>query len=166
MSSADNELRPLMGAILPSVDLAAVRALLRAERKKRKWSLDDLARESGVNRSTIQDIETNAHGKPQLGTVGRLIEAMPPLTLSQFFAQLEDQTNTDLRRLSESTTTAAIPHARAASYPEEFVDGGPLPAPDDPEVLQAIARVYARRADRVRKARQTRSTAQRKPGRG
>lgn len=48
-----------------------------------------MAAESGVNRTTIQDIETNKHGKPQLGTVAKLIEAMPPLTLSTFFSIIE-----------------------------------------------------------------------------
>ena len=77
-----------IGIYTAGVDLGKMRSALRAKRLELKWSLDDLAAKSGVNRSTIHDIETNADGKPQMATVARLVEGMG-LTLSEFFARIE-----------------------------------------------------------------------------
>lgn len=100
MSNADNDLPRVGICYIPfGMDLAAVRQQLRAERKARRWSLDDLAGKSGVNRSTIHDIEQNRHGKPQLETVAKLIEGMG-LSLGEFFASLEKSTVEPILRLS------------------------------------------------------------------
>ena len=88
MSNADNELAYAERRLYCGVDLADVRRVLRAERTRLRLSMDELAEKSGVNGSTIHDIETNADGKPQLTTVARLVEGMG-LTLSAFFARIE-----------------------------------------------------------------------------
>jgi transcriptional regulator with XRE-family HTH domain len=94
------------------VDPAEMRHALRAERLNRNWSLDDLAEKSGVNRSTIHDIETNTGGKPQIGTIARLVEGMG-LTLSQFFARIEGLQAHDV---SETLPTPAPnPHGNHGS---------------------------------------------------
>ncbi len=109
-------------AILPGVDLRAVRALLRRERKARKWSLDRLAEEAGVNRTTIQEIEKNEHGKPQLATITKLIEAMPPLTVSSFFSAIERGARHETRREDSTTQPGGRPrdHAVSAASPESI----------------------------------------------
>lgn len=89
MSNDFKYLQTYDGRYTSAMDLAAMRALLRAERHRRQWSLDDLAAHSGVTRSAIHDIETNKGGKPRFETIARLIEAMPGLTLSAFFLQIE-----------------------------------------------------------------------------
>jgi len=117
------------------VDLTAVRRLLRAERKARRWSLDRLADASGVNRTTIQDIETNEDGKPQLATIAKLIEAMPPLTVSSFFAKIETR---GAGHETGSATTTGGPRDRAVpAVTPEAIDA-------DREVGRAIARIVER----------------------
>lgn len=110
MSSPDNDLQPFGAAYTADVDLAAVRARLRKERKARDWSLDDLAEKSGVNRSTIHEIETSATGKPQFETVGRLIEGMG-LTLSEFFTRIEGLHSRALTPTGQADLQSASPEA-------------------------------------------------------
>lgn len=64
------------------------RALLREEREARVGGRDSHAELAGVNRTTIQNIETGTD-IPGLDTVAKLVEAMPGLTLSSFFARIE-----------------------------------------------------------------------------
>lgn len=109
------------GVYTSPVDLAAVRAAIRAERTKRKWSLDDLAEKSGVHRMTIHEVETNAHGKPQLATVARLVEGMG-LTLSAFFARIEGLQTT-------SAVTDNLPSP--ISIRPEVTQHGGRPVPHD-----------------------------------
>lgn len=89
MSRQDNQLQLVTDAYTADVDLDLLRTHLRAERTKRKWSLDDLAEHSGVTRSAIHDVETNKKGKPRFETIAKLVEAMPGLTLSMFCLQVE-----------------------------------------------------------------------------
>ena len=69
------------------------RAAFRRERKQRIGGADKLAAKSGVNRSTIYAIETEPDYIPGVDTVATLIEAMPGLTLSSFFAEIERRTD-------------------------------------------------------------------------
>lgn len=68
--------------------MAAFRALLRVEREARVGGRDKLAEAAGVNRTTIQNIETGPD-MPGIETIAKLIEAMPGLSLSAFFLELE-----------------------------------------------------------------------------
>lgn len=70
-------------------DMAQFRALLRSEREARVGGRDKLAERVGVAKSTIQNAEIGPD-IPGIDTVARLIEAMPGLTLSSFFARVED----------------------------------------------------------------------------
>lgn len=106
MSSEYNMLRALELDILRAVDMAAVRALLRAERKKRRMSLDELAKNSGLTRSAIHDVEKNPKSQPRFDTVARLIEGMPGLRLSDFFLTIERQTNAEARGKKDAPANA------------------------------------------------------------
>src|ERR1700747_1868959 len=80
--------------ILPAVDLALVRDAFRREREARVGSRTKLVeltgREGGppIDESTIFRIETDDTYIPGIDPFLRLIEAMPNLTPSEFFARL------------------------------------------------------------------------------
>lgn len=171
MSNGDNELRAFSAAILPCVNLDAVRALLRKERKARKWSLDDLADKAGVNRTTIQDIETNPKGVPRFETIARLIEAMPPLTLSKFFSLIEGQTNTDLPPSGHSVTTDSIRSGTkqggagvTTPFPASDIDIKSIVSALGVTAIEVLERAVDRGFDRLA-AEQARPTPRRQPHR-
>src|ERR1700730_15831177 len=62
---------------------------LRAERVAREWTLADLAARSGVSRAMLSKIE-RGEASPTASLLGRLSSAFG-LTMSQLFAQLEEQ---------------------------------------------------------------------------
>src|SRR5438309_359454 len=69
-------------------DLTAFRQALRVERESRIGGRDKLAARIGIAKSTIQGAEMGPD-IPGIDTVAKMIEAMPGLTLSSFFAQIE-----------------------------------------------------------------------------
>ena len=151
MSLGDKQLRVIAALYTAGVDLDAVRATLRAERLHRRWSLDDLAEKSGVNRSAIHDIETNRKGKPRLETIAKMVEGMG-LTLSEFFARIEG-----LKAPSPASTN------RAVVLSTEHGGGNTVHTPtDDRTVLfggfSAIVEAIDRAADRIIGAREQAAT--------
>lgn len=79
-----------------SMDMDRFREVLRRSRKERgisQGALSTLTESSGtapVNPMTISEIETGAITDPRIMTVARIVEAIPGLTLSSFFARIED----------------------------------------------------------------------------
>ena len=72
----------------PSLDqLIAHR--LRALRTERTWSLDELAKRSGVSRATLSRLE-NAEVSPTAGVLGKLASAFG-LTISRLMQMVEDK---------------------------------------------------------------------------
>ena len=67
----------------------ALAARLRLERDARGWSLDELARRSGVSKAMISKIE-RAQASPTAALLGRLSGALG-LTLSALLARVEDK---------------------------------------------------------------------------
>jgi transcriptional regulator with XRE-family HTH domain len=96
--------------ILLGMNVKGVRELIKAERKRRRWTLDRLASESGITRSAIHDIEQGRTKDPKLDTIARLIEAMG-MSLTQFFAQIERQTKPDLH---DEYRAAKVQHGTSA----------------------------------------------------
>lgn len=125
MPSADNALRHNCRAYTAAVDLAAVRAWVKASREARGWTLDQLAEKSGVNRSTIHDVETNSSAKTQFETVNKLVEALG-FTISVF-----------------SVPIAGLPSAIERDYdprsPRSTSDNREATAHDSPPVPSALS---------------------------
>lgn len=71
-------------------------AALKAEREERRWSLADLAVRSGVSKAMISRIE-RGEAKPTAALLVRLTDAFG-LTLSRFFARVEQKSNRLSRR--------------------------------------------------------------------
>jgi hypothetical protein len=108
------------------VEFDAVRAALRREREKRVGSRARLEELSGVADSTIFKIETKwidpRTGNPYVGSADqllRLIEALPDITVSQFFARIEALTDPSLK---DSDRPAAPPLTKAVDYGRSVSD--------------------------------------------
>jgi transcriptional regulator with XRE-family HTH domain len=78
------------------MDVARFRERLRELRKQLVGTQAELSAltkreetDTPVNLMTISDIETGAIADPGIVTVARIVEAIPGLTLSSFFAQIE-----------------------------------------------------------------------------
>ena len=121
------------------MDMTRFRALLRTVRKEQRLSAARLSALTQtavepvpIGRSAIYDIEKGITKEPAVQTVARLVEAIPGLTLSAFFARLE--------------TDGTVP---AQAVPD---DGLP-PLPDDAELvrhaIQTLAQVAARQQERA-----------------
>ena len=170
MSLEDNNLSSIYGGYTPAVvDFSVVRELLRDERKKRKMSLDDLAASSGLTRSAIHDVEVNNGGKPRFETVARIIEGLG-ITLSEFFTQIERQTEGDstTSRQSDTTASSGSRPARAASTEHGGDPSVPPALSDDelPDVLRDIGHqfsVAAHRLEQRRLAQRDDAPARRRP---
>lgn len=74
------------------MELSAFREFIRHVRETEFGGRAKLQQATGVNRTTIQRIETDPTYSPGLETVAKLVEAMG-LSLSTFFARLESQTS-------------------------------------------------------------------------
>lgn len=86
-----------MSTILSPPDTEAILASnLRAEREARGWTLAGLAARSGVSRAMVSKIE-RGEASPTAALLGRLTAAFG-LTLSQLFARIEDQPDSQLTR--------------------------------------------------------------------
>jgi transcriptional regulator with XRE-family HTH domain len=76
--------------------LAQLRVAQRRERDGRSWSLDDLAKASGIDKSVIHRTENvlrYPYYKPDLETIERWIRATTQRPLSAFFASFESDTS-------------------------------------------------------------------------
>lgn len=69
---------------------------LRALRAERNWSLDELAKRSGVSRATLSRLE-NAEVSPTASVLGRLCAAYG-LTMSRLMRMVEDEVEPVIRR--------------------------------------------------------------------
>jgi transcriptional regulator with XRE-family HTH domain len=72
---------------------------LRMERESRGWTLAELAARSGVSRAMLSKIE-RCESSPTAALLGRLSAAFG-LTMSQLFAQIEDQPRGQVARLDQ-----------------------------------------------------------------
>lgn len=68
------------------MDLVRLGELIRAVRKEKGWSQDELAERSGLNASTISLLERGKHA-PELGTLMRIVEALG-MDFAEFTARL------------------------------------------------------------------------------
>lgn len=81
--------------MLSGMDWSALRAVFRKERETRVGSRAKLSERAStkaddeLDESTVYRIETDPDYMPGLDTFVRLIEAMPNLTLTEFFARVE-----------------------------------------------------------------------------
>jgi DNA-binding XRE family transcriptional regulator len=100
-------LRPEACHALGVFELSKFKTLLREQREARVGGRNRLEELSGVNRTTIQNIETG-DDEPRITTIAKLIEAMPGLSLSAFFLQLETAAQNDLSRQSAGVTSATL----------------------------------------------------------
>lgn len=109
-----------------SMDVERFRQTLRGLRKQLVGSQAALSaltkggeNDTAVNTMTISEIETGAIADPGIVTVSRIIEAMPGLTLSSFFAQIEglhlpDEPGQDATPPAEQVPNATPPVATLA----------------------------------------------------
>lgn len=126
-------------------ELDKFRALLRKEREQRVGGRDRLAEKADVAASTVQNAEMGPD-VPGIDTVARLIEAMPNLTLSDFFLQLEQKNR--VQGSSVTYSVKPIGDKRTASTPTGIgggSDGGPIPA----DIRAALARFFFDSAHRL-----------------
>lgn len=106
-----------------SMDVGRFRERLRELRKKHVGSQAELSAltkrdetDTPVNLMTISEIETGAIADPGIVTVARIVEAIPGLTLSAFFAQIEglqsaatDEQNDTLRDTKGGHVDSPVP---------------------------------------------------------
>lgn len=99
------------GRILPTVELSAFRDFLRHIRETEYGGRAKLQKATGVNRTTIQRIETDPTYSPGLETIAKLVEGMG-LSLSVFFARFENHTgaNRGLIRGTASVQNPPLPY--------------------------------------------------------
>lgn len=86
------------------MDWQQVRAHFKAERERLKLTQDDVAERGNVDQSRVSKIESDPDYRPQADTFLSAIEGLG-LPLSDFFLQLERQTNADSTRPVKSTST-------------------------------------------------------------
>ncbi len=130
-------------------DMTHFREQLRAEREARIGGRDRLAGKVGLAKSTIQNAEMGPD-IPGIDTVARLIEGMPGLTLSSFFAKLETH---DIGHESGRPSTGGPPRDRPLQT------AAPEAAALQEELGSALARyVHAIAREQAPTARPTRSS--------
>jgi transcriptional regulator with XRE-family HTH domain len=83
------------GSTYTSLD-AQIAGRLRALRAERNWSLDELARRSGVSRATLSRLE-NAEVSPTASVLGRLCAAYG-MAMSRLMRMVEDEFEPLIRR--------------------------------------------------------------------
>lgn len=123
------------------MDVTVFRETLRELRKRLVGSQGELsartktdADETPIDTQTISDIETGASKNPGILTVARLIEALPGVALSTFFAHVEG-----------NTTPASVTSDQNPVTPE----GGPadddetLPTPEQERTYITIGKAIA-----------------------
>lgn len=125
------------GSYTAAVNLDVFRAVFRRTRKNRVGGADKLAELAGINRATIYKIETDKSYIPGIDTLTTLVEAMPGLTLSEFFSQIERQTDADSTESYSSVTTHPPLRPTAASEGKPSY-GGPSPGIRHDEVEDSI----------------------------
>lgn len=108
MSRALYDLRPT-SSYDPGVpfELARFREALKRERKTRVGGRDKLADRAGVNKTTIQNAESGPD-IPKIDTIARLVEAMPGLSLSAFFLQIEQPSSDQGNALHKETEIITV----------------------------------------------------------
>lgn len=147
MSLGDNMLERLRGTYSADVDLRRFRALLRAERKRRVGGADKLAALARIDRTTIYRIETDAEYEPGIGTVATLIEAMPGLTLSAFFTELERLRNPSLPDTFKGGKDRTPPEPAEPRYEPSRVASSSTPLPPDAELtITELGRLFGQAA--------------------
>ncbi|MCB9947910.1 MAG: helix-turn-helix domain-containing protein [Rhodospirillaceae bacterium] len=103
-----------------------IAARLKALRGERGWSLDALARRSGVSRATLSRLE-NADVSPTANVLGRLCTAYG-LTMSRLMHMVEDDFAPLMRRDEQTVWTDATTgfHRRSVSPPAQSLAGEAL----------------------------------------
>lgn len=114
--------RPILRAV--PFDMDSFRALIRAERESRVGGREKFAERIGIAKSTVQNIEVGPD-IPGIDTVARIIEGMPGLTLSAFFARIE-------------VLLAGVKQNHDRSTPAKAVEGGEAPTLPRAEVPSDI----------------------------
>lgn len=103
--------RPIVDSVRFTME--RFREALRDERERRVGAREKHAALAGVNKGTIQRAEVGPD-IPGIDTVARLIEAMPGLTLSSFFAQIESLQDPSLQSGSVAGDTTSPPLAASS----------------------------------------------------
>lgn len=100
---------------LGAMDVELFRERLRELRKRLVGSQGDLSArtktdtdETAINPQTISDIETGAIKDPGILTIARLIDALPGMTLSEFFAQIEGNSDSASVRETEPVPSREV----------------------------------------------------------
>lgn len=133
-----------------SFTMERFRAVLREEREARIGGRDRLADKVGVAKSTIQNAEIGPD-VPGIDTVARLIEAMPGLTLEEFFAKIERG-----QRSSDTSSTGA-PLARVGRD-DALSEANPS---DADTVIRTLAQLLIREQEKAATARHRQDAAAR-----
>lgn len=119
-------------------DLTRFRNLFRLERESRIGGREKLADAAGVNKTTIQNLET-ADDVPGIDTIAKLIEAMPGLSLSEFFRQLEKKPEA-VSKLNVPVTPESDKSSTIQPIPLEVENHHAVPAALSEADIDRIAR--------------------------
>lgn len=120
--------------MLSGVDFETVRAALRKERETRETTRAKLEELSGISEATIFKIETGwkdpRNGKPYMPSADqllRLIEALPGITIPEFFDRIGE--NHGLRTPTDGVTTDSSLAASPLTGTSDGRSSVPRPAP-------------------------------------
>lgn len=121
------------------MDFERFRAVLRELRRELVGTQGDLSAltkinetDTPVNAMTISEIETGAIVDPGIITVVRLIEALPGVSLSSFFARIEGLPN-----------AVGLGHNSGSLTPQDSDDDAIPPSPEESKRLQKIGKAVA-----------------------
>lgn len=106
---------------------------LKALRTERGWSLDELAKHSGVSRATLSRLE-NSEGSPTAGVLGKLASAFG-MTISRLMQMVEEKFAPHIpreRQLLWSDPTIGF-RRRSVSPPAQSLAGEVLECEIDPD---------------------------------
>lgn len=124
---------------LRTMDFERFRAVLRELRKELVGSQGELSAltkinetDTPVNTMTISEIETGAIADPGIITVIRLIEALPGVSLSSFFARIEGLPN-----------AVGLSDNSGSRLPQDSDDDAIPPSPEESKRLQKIGKAVA-----------------------
>jgi transcriptional regulator with XRE-family HTH domain len=120
------------------------------QRKSRGLNQDDVAKAGKIRQGYISKLESNLNQGPSVEIFTKAVEGLG-ITVSEFFRQIERQTDADSTSLQQRDTTQPSP--QSPGQPREAADGARSGVRSDPavvrELLYDLADVLAEAAKRI-----------------